>query len=180
MWSEGGREKWKTRADRKADNRNRRGQARRPGGDPEGSQRGGYGRHKRPDQTGRMVRPSSSTTRSSRATKRPPGQLINNRREGREPMKFTDLFIRRPVLATVISLLILVLGLRSLGTLKVREFPEMQNAVVTVSAVYTGADPALVSASFRPGSKARRAGERHRLPHLIEHTGREHDQAYLG
>ena len=60
-------------------------------------------------------------------------------------MKFTDLFIRRPVLATVISLLILVLGLRSLGTLKVREFPEMQNAVVTVSTVYTGADPALVS-----------------------------------
>ena len=60
-------------------------------------------------------------------------------------MKFTDLFIRRPVLATVISLLILVLGLRSLGTLKRAAFPEMQNAVVTVSTVYTGADPALVS-----------------------------------
>jgi multidrug efflux pump len=60
-------------------------------------------------------------------------------------MRFTDIFIRRPVLATVVSLLILVLGLRSLGILNVREFPETRNAVVTVSTVYTGADPALVS-----------------------------------
>jgi multidrug efflux pump len=60
-------------------------------------------------------------------------------------MRFTDLFIRRPVLATVVSLLILVLGLRSMGTLPVREYPETQNAVVTVSTAYFGADPALVS-----------------------------------
>jgi multidrug efflux pump len=60
-------------------------------------------------------------------------------------MRFTDIFIRRPVLATVVNLLILLLGLRSLGILKVRQFPETQNAVVTVSTVYTGADPALVS-----------------------------------
>jgi multidrug efflux pump len=58
---------------------------------------------------------------------------------------FTDLFIRRPVLATVISLLILVLGLRSVGLLPVREFPETQNAVVTVMTTYTGADPSLVA-----------------------------------
>jgi multidrug efflux pump len=60
-------------------------------------------------------------------------------------MRFTDLFIRRPVLATVVSLLILVLGLRSMGVLPIREYPETQNAVVTVSTVYFGADPALVS-----------------------------------
>jgi multidrug efflux pump len=60
-------------------------------------------------------------------------------------MRFTDLFIRRPVLATVVSLLILVLGLRSMGTLPIREYPETQNAVVTVSTTYFGADPALVS-----------------------------------
>ena len=60
-------------------------------------------------------------------------------------MTFTDLFIRRPVLASVISLLILVLGLRSVGLLPVREFPETQNAVVTVSTTYTGADPSLVA-----------------------------------
>jgi multidrug efflux pump len=60
-------------------------------------------------------------------------------------MRFTDIFIHRPVLATVISLLILVLGLRSLALLPVRQFPETQNAEVTVSTVYTGADPALVA-----------------------------------
>ncbi len=59
--------------------------------------------------------------------------------------RFTDIFIHRPVLATVVSLLILVLGLRSIGLLKVREYPETRNAVVTVSTVYTGANPSLVS-----------------------------------
>jgi multidrug efflux pump len=60
-------------------------------------------------------------------------------------MRFTDIFIRRPVLASVVSLLIMVLGLRSLGLLKVREFPETKNTMITVSTVYTGADPELVS-----------------------------------
>jgi multidrug efflux pump len=60
-------------------------------------------------------------------------------------MHFTDIFIRRPVLATVISLLILVLGVRSITLLKVRQFPETQNTVITVSTVYTGASPSLVS-----------------------------------
>jgi multidrug efflux pump len=60
-------------------------------------------------------------------------------------MKFTDLFIKRPVLATVVSLLILVLGLRSAGVLPVRQYPLIQNAVVTVSTTYYGADPALVA-----------------------------------
>jgi multidrug efflux pump len=60
-------------------------------------------------------------------------------------MKFTDLFIKRPVLATVVSLLILVLGLRSVGVLPVRQYPLIQNAVVTVTTTYFGADPALVA-----------------------------------
>ena len=60
-------------------------------------------------------------------------------------MHFTDLFIRRPVLATVVSLLILVLGLRSANLLPVREYPHIENAVVTVTTVYTGADPSLSS-----------------------------------
>ncbi|MDE2503985.1 MAG: efflux RND transporter permease subunit, partial [Burkholderiales bacterium] len=55
-------------------------------------------------------------------------------------MKLTDLFIRRPVLAMVISLLILVLGLRSMFGLPVNQFPQTQNAVVTVSTAYYGAD----------------------------------------
>ncbi len=61
--------------------------------------------------------------------------------------KFTDIFVERPVLSTVISLVILVLGLRSLSTLPILQFPYTQNAVVTVSTAYPGADANLV-ASF--------------------------------
>ncbi len=57
----------------------------------------------------------------------------------------TDLFIRRPVLATTLSLLILFLGLRSFSLLPVREFPRTDNAVIKVTTIYTGADPALVA-----------------------------------
>jgi len=55
-------------------------------------------------------------------------------------MNFTDVFIRRPVLAMVVSLLILVLGLRSLASLPVNQYPHTQNAVVTISTAYYGAD----------------------------------------
>lgn len=60
-------------------------------------------------------------------------------------MRFTDIFVRRPVLATVVSLLILVLGLRSLTTLPVLQYPRTQNAVVTVMTSYFGADPTTVA-----------------------------------
>ncbi|HXZ48090.1 MAG TPA: efflux RND transporter permease subunit, partial [Usitatibacter sp.] len=60
-------------------------------------------------------------------------------------MNFTDIFIRKPVLATTISLLILVLGLRSLTGLTVRQYPRTQNAVVTVSTAYYGADAQTVA-----------------------------------
>ena len=60
-------------------------------------------------------------------------------------MQITDIFIRRPVLATVISLLILVLGLRSLFGLPVRQYPFTENATVTIITAYIGADPALVA-----------------------------------
>ena len=60
-------------------------------------------------------------------------------------MKFTDLFIRRPVLAVVISLLIVVLGMKSLFSLPVNQYPKTQNAVVTVSTTYYGADAQTVA-----------------------------------
>jgi multidrug efflux pump len=60
-------------------------------------------------------------------------------------MKFTDIFIRRPVLATVVSLMILVVGLRSVFTLPVLQYPQTENAVVTVTTTFYGADPAVIA-----------------------------------
>jgi multidrug efflux pump len=59
-------------------------------------------------------------------------------------MKFTDIFIQKPVLATVVSLLIFLVGLRSAVELNVRQYPELQNAVINVTTVYVGADADLV------------------------------------
>jgi multidrug efflux pump len=56
-------------------------------------------------------------------------------------MKFTDIFVRRPVLASVVSLAILVLGLRSFTSLQVLAYPKTENGVVTISTAYPGADP---------------------------------------
>src|SRR5262245_4275282 len=58
---------------------------------------------------------------------------------------FTAIFIQRPVLATVVSLMILVLGLRSAGSLPILQYPRTENAVVTVLTTYYGADPDLVA-----------------------------------
>ena len=56
-------------------------------------------------------------------------------------MNFTDIFIRRPVLASVVSLAILVLGLRSFTSLQVLAYPKTENGIVTISTAYPGADP---------------------------------------
>ncbi|MCB2107652.1 MAG: efflux RND transporter permease subunit [Rhodobacteraceae bacterium] len=59
-------------------------------------------------------------------------------------MRFTDLFISRPILSIVTSLLILLIGLRALFDLPVRQFPELTNAIITVSTAYPGAPPELM------------------------------------
>jgi multidrug efflux pump len=59
-------------------------------------------------------------------------------------MKITDLFIKRPVLAMVINLLILIAGLVSIKTLNVRQYPRSDIAVVTVKTAYIGANADLV------------------------------------
>ncbi|WBL76067.1 efflux RND transporter permease subunit [Bradyrhizobium xenonodulans] len=60
-------------------------------------------------------------------------------------MRFTDIFIRRPVLALVVSALILVLGLRSMSTLSILQYPRTQNAIVTVTTAYAGADSDIIA-----------------------------------
>jgi multidrug efflux pump len=59
-------------------------------------------------------------------------------------MKFTDLFVRRPVLAIVVNLVILIAGLQSIRALTVRQYPRSDIAVVRVTTVYVGANPDLV------------------------------------
>ena len=57
---------------------------------------------------------------------------------------FTDLFIRRPVLAIVVNLVIVIAGVQSWRSLNVRQYPRSENASVTISTVYVGANAELV------------------------------------
>lgn len=59
-------------------------------------------------------------------------------------MKFTDLFIRRPVLAIVVNLVIVIAGLQAIRTLNVRQYPRSENAAITVTTAYVGANAQLV------------------------------------
>ncbi len=59
-------------------------------------------------------------------------------------MRFTDVFIKRPVLAIVVSLVILIAGLQSIRALSVRQYPRSDIAVIRVSTVYVGANADLV------------------------------------
>ena len=60
-------------------------------------------------------------------------------------MNWTDLFIRRPVLSIVVSSLILIFGLKAVTSLPVNQFPQTQNAVVTITTAYFGADPETIA-----------------------------------
>ncbi|HEY5675843.1 MAG TPA: efflux RND transporter permease subunit, partial [Myxococcales bacterium] len=59
-------------------------------------------------------------------------------------MKFTDLFIRRPVVALVVNLLIVIAGVQAIRRLNVRQYPRSENAAITVTTTYVGANAALV------------------------------------
>ena len=57
---------------------------------------------------------------------------------------FTEIFIKRPVLATVVNLVIVIAGLQAIFSLNVREYPKNENAAITITTVYVGADAELV------------------------------------
>ena len=59
-------------------------------------------------------------------------------------MKFTDIFIKRPVLALVVSLLILLIGLKAMLGLQIRQYPRLYNTTITVTTTYPGASPDLI------------------------------------
>src|SRR5512138_2183515 len=59
-------------------------------------------------------------------------------------MKFTDLFIRRPVIAIVVNLIVIIAGVQAIRTLNVRQYPRSENAAITVTTAYVGASADLV------------------------------------
>jgi multidrug efflux pump len=59
-------------------------------------------------------------------------------------MKFTDIFIRRPVLAIVVNVVIIIAGLQAIRTLNVRQYPKLESASIIVRTVYVGANANLV------------------------------------
>ncbi|MCL9685524.1 efflux RND transporter permease subunit [Legionella maioricensis] len=60
-------------------------------------------------------------------------------------MKFTDLFIKRPVLSIVISMLIFLFGINSIYKMQIRQYPRMDNTVITIMTSYPGADADLIA-----------------------------------
>ena len=59
-------------------------------------------------------------------------------------MALTDIFIKRPVLSLVVSLLILLIGFKAATSLPIRQYPKLSNTVITVTTVYPGASPDLM------------------------------------
>jgi multidrug efflux pump len=59
-------------------------------------------------------------------------------------MNFTDLFIKRPVLATVVSLMLLLVGLQSASRLQIRQYPELSQTSITITTAYPGANAELI------------------------------------
>ncbi|HEX3776769.1 MAG TPA: efflux RND transporter permease subunit, partial [Polyangiaceae bacterium] len=59
-------------------------------------------------------------------------------------MRFTDIFLRRPVLAIVVNLIIIIAGVQAIRTLNVRQYPKLESASITVSTIYVGANADLV------------------------------------
>ena len=84
-------------------------------------------------------------------------------------MRFTDVFVSRPVLATVISLLILAVGLRSLALLELREYPRAERAVINVTTAYPGADADLIQ-SFITTPLQRAISEVEGIDYLVSNS----------
>src|SRR4029077_14051136 len=144
-----------------AEFRHHRLDARRSGRHPQGRQRRRHDRHLRPAQAAQRLDGADrqfgdadggrGAQRAARSVAHDPEKWIpvfgkdHAQTKIGVGMHFTDIFIRRPVLASVVSLLILVLGLRAYGVLPILQYPRTENAIVTVTTIYYGADPDVVS-----------------------------------
>ena len=91
-------------------------------------------------------------------------------------MKFTDLFVKRPVLAMVVNLVILIAGLQAIRSLSVRQYPRSDIAVVTVSDGLCGRERGSGARVHHHAAGARdRQRRRHRLHGVDQRAGAQHD-----
>ena len=91
-------------------------------------------------------------------------------------MAFTDIFIKRPVLSLVVSLLILLIGFQAATHLGIRQYPKLSNTVVTITTSYPGASPDLMQGVHHAADRAGgRIGRRRRLHYVVVGAGHQHD-----
>ncbi|HZW90325.1 MAG TPA: efflux RND transporter permease subunit, partial [Myxococcaceae bacterium] len=69
---------------------------------------------------------------------------MNSESPVKQSSSFTDLFIRRPVIAIVVNLIVIIAGVQAIRTLNVRQYPRSENATISVTTVYVGANADLV------------------------------------
>ena len=92
---------------------------------------------------------------------------------------FTDLFIRRPVLAMVVSFIILIAGLQAMKTINVRQYPRSDIAAITVTTIYVGADAELVRGFITTPLERAIAAGRDRLHPIAKSAERFHNHGAL-
>jgi len=91
-------------------------------------------------------------------------------------MVWTDIFIKRPVLAVVVSLLILLIGFRAATSLPIRQYPKLSNTVVNVTTVYPGASADLIQGFITtPIEQAVASAEGRRLHDVVVGARDQHD-----
>src|SRR6185503_17957094 len=112
------------------------GRSRRPGG--------GRVRHQARRGDRQLRRVQAAQRRGRPGEQQDPAGQQPGPEAGEQLMRFTDLFVKRPVLAIVVNLVILIAGLQSIRSLSVRQYPRSDIAVVKVTTAYVGANADLV------------------------------------
>src|SRR6185295_10918828 len=91
---------------------------------------------------------------------------------------FTDRFVRRPVIALVVNIAILVVGVVAYFQLNTRQYPRSDAAVVNVTTVYYGASADTVRGYIDSVGTSDRECRRDRLPRIDQRGERQHDQSF--
>ena len=133
--------------------------------------RGGHRRAEPADQ--RRAR-SSSTTRSTRRPRAPGGGRAARGELGAAPGALRALHPPARCSPTVLAAFILLLGIQGIVNLPIREYPEVEETVVTITTIYAGAQPDLIQGFITAPIAARRRHDReHRLRHLASPRRRQ-------